>query len=165
MATSLQSQHQPAQARSAQTVAAIVEGAARTLETRGFEGLTTNAVAARAGVSIGSLYQYFPGLEAIVRALIERETGLLLAAIEAIPPEQSGPDALRAVITAAVAQQLGRPGLPPVAAPVEAAGDILAMIRGMVDAAGETVAGDALTARVGHAVFGYLDRSAGALAA
>jgi AcrR family transcriptional regulator len=38
----------------------------------GFDGLTTNAVAAAAGVSIGSLYQYFPNKEALVSALLQR---------------------------------------------------------------------------------------------
>ncbi|MBR8500820.1 TetR/AcrR family transcriptional regulator, partial [Burkholderia cenocepacia] len=50
----------PRQRRSVATVDAIVEAAARILERDGFDGYTTNAVAALAGVSIGSLYQYFP---------------------------------------------------------------------------------------------------------
>jgi AcrR family transcriptional regulator len=43
------------------------------METRGVGALNTNAVAERAGVSIGSLYQYFPGKDAIIVALLERE--------------------------------------------------------------------------------------------
>jgi AcrR family transcriptional regulator len=52
-------------------VDAILEASARVLVKHGFDGLTTNAVATAAGVSIGSLYQYFPNKEAIVAALIE----------------------------------------------------------------------------------------------
>ena len=48
------------QARAKVTLGAIIEAAARILETQGLDGLTTNHIAATAGVSIGSLYQYFP---------------------------------------------------------------------------------------------------------
>ncbi|WP_454277896.1 TetR/AcrR family transcriptional regulator [Sphingomonas sanguinis] len=58
------------QGRSAATVDAIVEAAARILEAAGPSGYTTNAIAQRAGVSVGSLYQYFPNKDAITRALI-----------------------------------------------------------------------------------------------
>lgn len=47
----------------------------------GYDGLTTNAVAAAAGVSIGSLYQYFPNKEALVAALIEDHMERMTAAI------------------------------------------------------------------------------------
>ena len=60
------------QERSQATVDAILSATARVLIRHGFDGLTTNAVASTAGVSIGSLYQYFPNKEALVAALIER---------------------------------------------------------------------------------------------
>jgi AcrR family transcriptional regulator len=63
----------PRQARARSTVAAIVEAAARILAEGGPRAVTTNRVAARAGVSVGSLYQYFPNRSAVLRALIERE--------------------------------------------------------------------------------------------
>ena len=50
----------PGQGRSIATVEAILEAAARILETRGFVGYNTNDIASVAGVSVGSLYQYFP---------------------------------------------------------------------------------------------------------
>lgn len=56
----------PKQNRSKATVAAIVEAAARILAERGWAGFNTNAVAERAGVSIGSLYEYFPDKQALV---------------------------------------------------------------------------------------------------
>jgi len=62
----------PRQERSKATVDSILAATARVLVREGFDGLTTNAVAEKAGVSIGSLYQYFPNKEALVSALIER---------------------------------------------------------------------------------------------
>ncbi len=56
----------PRQARSFATFEAILEAAARILESLGFAGFNTNAVAELAGVSIGSLYQYFPSKEALI---------------------------------------------------------------------------------------------------
>ncbi|MGE0872730.1 MAG: TetR/AcrR family transcriptional regulator [Kofleriaceae bacterium] len=61
----------PRQARSQATVDSILAATTRVLIRHGFDGLTTNAVAELAGVSIGSLYQYFPNKEALVAALIE----------------------------------------------------------------------------------------------
>jgi AcrR family transcriptional regulator len=60
----------PTQARSQETVSVILEASARILESEGLHGFNTNAIAARAGVSIGSLYQYFPNKDAILLALI-----------------------------------------------------------------------------------------------
>lgn len=51
-------------------MAVILEAAARVLERRGLEGFNTNAVAEAAGVSIGSLYQYFPNKDSLTVALI-----------------------------------------------------------------------------------------------
>ena len=48
----------------------ILEASARILESEGLQALNTNAIAARAGVSIGSLYQYFPNKDAILYVLI-----------------------------------------------------------------------------------------------
>jgi AcrR family transcriptional regulator len=62
----------PSQRRSAVTVDLVLEAAARILEDRGMDGFNTNAVAELAGISIGSLYQYFPRKEALTVALIVR---------------------------------------------------------------------------------------------
>jgi AcrR family transcriptional regulator len=62
----------PGQARSQETVSVILEASARILESDGLHAFNTNAIAARAGVSIGSLYQYFPNKDAILLALIDR---------------------------------------------------------------------------------------------
>ncbi|HTX50374.1 MAG TPA: helix-turn-helix domain-containing protein [Caulobacteraceae bacterium] len=63
----------PKQARSRATWEAIVEAAAQVLERRGAEGFNTNAVAERAGVSIGTLYQYFADKQALLVAAARRE--------------------------------------------------------------------------------------------
>ena len=68
----LRTRRDPTQARSRQTVDAIVEAAGQLLVEHGRQGVTTNAVAERAGVSIGSVYQYFADKEAIFEALQER---------------------------------------------------------------------------------------------
>jgi AcrR family transcriptional regulator len=60
---------EPSQARSRATVDAIVQAGARVLADRGWAGFTTNGVADVAGVSIGSLYQYFPDKLSLVEAI------------------------------------------------------------------------------------------------
>jgi AcrR family transcriptional regulator len=101
----------PGQKRSGATVAAILEAAARILETRGLAGYNTNAVAARAGVSIGSLYQYFPSKDAITRALINRGAAELLTAIKSVEIGDDLRSGLERIIDVAVKHQLRRPVL------------------------------------------------------
>lgn len=69
----------PKQARSQATVDAIVEATGQIFEREGFKKTTTTAVAERAGVSVGSLYQYFPNKQALVHALIERHDAQMWA--------------------------------------------------------------------------------------
>ncbi|SPB17158.1 TetR family transcriptional regulator [Caballeronia novacaledonica] len=186
----------PAQSRSEATVASIVEAAAQVLESEGFDGFNTNAVARRAGVSIGSLYQYFPGKDALTVALIRRESTRFYEDASIALSKRSGKAALEYLIGAAVRQQLqrpmlarlldiaeGRPALrgevtktemeelvetivgrasPRHPRPDVASADLLAIVKGMVDAAGERGERDLddLERRVRAAVFGYLSRSA-----
>lgn len=63
---------QPVQRRSKATVDAVLVAAAQVFEAHGYAAGTTNRIAERAGVSIGTLYQYFPSKEAIAVALLER---------------------------------------------------------------------------------------------
>lgn len=93
------------QARSRATVDALVEATARILVKEGFDRTSTNRIAEAAGVSVGSLYQYFPSKEALVAAVIDRHSrGLLavardkLAAVEALPVET----AARALVAMAI---------------------------------------------------------------
>ena len=67
------------QGRSRATVDALVEATARILVREGFDRASTNRIAEAAGVSVGSLYQYFPGKEALVAAVIARHNRQLRA--------------------------------------------------------------------------------------
>ena len=72
----------PRQRRSRQTVDAILEAAARVFSERGYAGCTTNRIAAVAGVSVGSLYEYFPNKDAILVALVERKLALMTGRVQ-----------------------------------------------------------------------------------
>jgi len=78
----------PRQQRARETVDAILLAAAHILKTDGFEAATTNRIAELAGVSIGSLYQYFPNKQSVIAELRERHSdwfeGCLRAEIERI---------------------------------------------------------------------------------
>ncbi|EXB84632.1 bacterial regulatory s, tetR family protein [Acinetobacter baumannii 299505] len=104
----------PSQARSVATFEAILEAAARILESLGLAGFNTNAVAELAGVSIGSLYQYFPSKDALIVELIRRErVELSNRIVEAIEQNDAVDlkEKLKLVIHAAVQHQLNRPQL------------------------------------------------------
>ena len=73
---------EPIQSRSRATVDAIVEAAARVFSERGYAGGSTNWIAERAGVSVGSLYEYFPNKDAILVAVAERHVGRMIADLE-----------------------------------------------------------------------------------
>jgi len=73
----------PKQQRAVLMVEAILEAAAHILEEQAHP-FTTNHIAEKAGVSIGSLYQYFPGADAIMAALIEKHVADEREAAEAI---------------------------------------------------------------------------------
>jgi AcrR family transcriptional regulator len=62
----------PRQSRSRDRVERLLEAASEVIAQTSYESATTNAIAERAGVSIGSLYRYFPDKQAILRALEER---------------------------------------------------------------------------------------------
>lgn len=101
----------PRQSRSAETVGIIIEAAARILETDAHDGFSTNAVATKAGVSIGTLYQYFPNKDAILGALLARETAQFLSQAAAALEKSVAEEALAALILAAIEHQFKRPKL------------------------------------------------------
>ena len=74
---------EPTQARAQQTIQTLFKAAAQILDKQGEAGLTTNKVAAAAGFSIGTLYQYFPSKEVLVRAMAARGQDLVLQELEA----------------------------------------------------------------------------------
>jgi AcrR family transcriptional regulator len=75
----------PKQVRSHAIVQAIVEAGRRLLAEEGAASLTTNQIAERAGVSIGSLYRYFPNRAAVVAAIYDRETAREVANLDEEP--------------------------------------------------------------------------------
>jgi AcrR family transcriptional regulator len=103
-----------AQKRSRATVDALVEATARILVREGFDRASTNRIAGKAGVSIGSLYQYFPTKEALVAAVIDRHNADLmqlaratLTEVLALPLEQ----AVRRLVRVAIDAHRVDPGL------------------------------------------------------
>lgn len=67
------SRRKPAQERALHKVELILESATRIIDQEGLDGLTTNRIAETAGISIGTLYQYFPNKQAIIYTLGQRE--------------------------------------------------------------------------------------------
>ena len=94
----------PRQARSLQKVELVFEATVRLLERGGIEAVTTEAIATTAGISVGTLYQYFADKDAVLAALVEREmtgfTERLARSLDA-PPGAPG-DRLRDAIRAAI---------------------------------------------------------------
>jgi AcrR family transcriptional regulator len=80
----------PRQRRSAETVDAIVEAGARVFAEGGYGRASTNRIAQAAGVSIGSLYEYFPNKDAILVAVAERHLGRMMSDVEDLLLEAQG---------------------------------------------------------------------------
>ena len=74
---------QPRQRRALQTVEAILQAVVKVLKREGFEAITTNRIAEVAGVSIGSVYQYFPDKAAIFAALHQRHVDAVDSMLQA----------------------------------------------------------------------------------
>jgi AcrR family transcriptional regulator len=109
---SIQARKEPKQRRSQATVEAILGAAARVLAQESLAGFNTNRVAEVAGVSVGSLYQYFPNKAALVVALIEREHEALAQALEgtvAASAAQTLDDGLGELARLAIDQQYRDP--------------------------------------------------------
>jgi AcrR family transcriptional regulator len=87
---SLKPRKQPVQARSEATVLTIFEASIQVLLSAGYRKLTTTSVAERAGVSVGTLYQYFPNRQSLIRAVLERYLAEMSASIEADCRQLSG---------------------------------------------------------------------------
>ncbi len=84
------SRRKPLQARAARTVETLLQAAALVIEERGPAGYNTNAVCERAGVSIGSLYQYFSNKDMLTAALIEREHERMVGWLRALMDDTLG---------------------------------------------------------------------------
>ncbi len=95
----------PRQRRSQETVEVILQATAQVLAEQGYAKASTNRIAKRAGVSVGSLYQYFPNKDALFHALIERHVhaqnasfSQLFSVSLASPPRELIRQAVRALV-------------------------------------------------------------------
>jgi AcrR family transcriptional regulator len=86
----LKARKTPRQARSEATVNAIFEATIQVLITHGARQMTTTRVAERAGVSVGTMYQYFPHKQALLYAVIARYLEVVAQVVEACCREQAG---------------------------------------------------------------------------
>jgi AcrR family transcriptional regulator len=97
----LEPRKSPVQARSAASVDAILDATIQVLLRIGKERLTTTRVALRAGVSVGTLYQYFPNKSALLQAALKRHLAEVTEAVELVCKEQRG-RTLRQMVTALI---------------------------------------------------------------
>jgi len=88
----------PRQPRGQRRIEAILDAAERVFAVMGYEATSTNQIAAEAHTSIGSLYQFFPNKEAILRALVARSQEQMRAVLEGVfasdPRDEQSPDEL-----------------------------------------------------------------------
>lgn len=109
--TALEPRKTPVQARSTATVEAISEATIQVLLSHGAERLTTTRVADRAGVSVGTLYQYFPNKQSLLYAVFEDHLEKVASAVEAACDQachQPLADMLRQVVEAFVDVKIER---------------------------------------------------------
>ena len=163
----------PRQARAAETVASILEATAQILEAGGLAAFTTNAVAERAGVSIGTLYQYFADKNEILLALARQQMTIGLASIGRALQGESDPSvegrvramvqatvnafggrhrARKAVTQAILAQGLGTEMMSPIAAFIAAARQQETPLIAALSTEQAFVLSRALAATIRHAV-------------
>ncbi|HTE79856.1 MAG TPA: TetR/AcrR family transcriptional regulator [Reyranella sp.] len=102
------------QKRSQATVETLLDATARVLTREGYDRASTNRIAAVAGVSVGSLYQYFPNKEALVATLVARHNRemlqLLRDALEKVPSRDLA-TTMRELVRATVDAHLVDPAL------------------------------------------------------
>jgi len=163
----------PKQERSKATVEAILEAAAQLLVELRYARMTTAKVAARAGVSVGSLYQYFPTKDALVGALVARKFARIEPLMREIIARTDGQpleDRVRTIIAATIRDKAENPALNMALAEqmphvdgidykAEMSAAAVAMIRGVLEQHREEIAVDDLDLAafmVVHAVEGVI---------
>lgn len=103
----------PQQERSRRRVAALLDAAAEEFAEQGFIAATTTGIAARAGVPIGSLYQWFPDKEALLYGLADRHltegASVLLRALDRAQAAADMESAVRVLVAATVEANAGDP--------------------------------------------------------
>jgi AcrR family transcriptional regulator len=109
--TQFQPRKTPVQARAAVTVGAISEATIQVLLSDGVERLTTTRVAERAGVSVGTLYQYYPNKQSLLFAVLSDHLDKVAAAVELACEQSRGKplaEMIRALVEAFLAAKLER---------------------------------------------------------
>src|SRR5687767_7578077 len=110
----LEARKLPEQARSRETVDAILAATAKLCVRDGVDKASTNRIAETAGVSIGSLYQYFPSKEAVLAALLDRHEARMLRVISSHLVDidrEDLPSLARALVGAVLDAHKVEPGL------------------------------------------------------
>ncbi len=97
----------PTQSRSQETLEIILEAAAQVFSEHGYAAGTTNRIAQRAGVSVGSFYQYFPNKDAVLVALVDSHVNAGMRSVETLLADAVGTEfdleaLLRSFVTAMV---------------------------------------------------------------
>jgi AcrR family transcriptional regulator len=112
--STLEPRKTPLQARSTVTVEAISEATIQVLLADGPARLTTTRVAKRAGVSVGTLYQYYPNKESLLFSVLDQHLGNVVSAVEQACNEHHHDDLktmVEALVTAFVDAKMGRPDI------------------------------------------------------
>jgi len=112
IAAELKPRKSPVQARSLATMDAIYEATIQVLMAEGMARFNTTRVAERAGVSVGSLYQYYPNKRSLLAAVLERHLVHVVEVVEKVCAAQRGmslADMARAVSIAFVDAKMERP--------------------------------------------------------
>ncbi len=104
----------PRQQRSRETVAVLLTATARVLARDGYARASTNRIAEVAGVSIGTIYQYFPNKDALVLAVAQEHAGAMVDLLEQTALDLSGvslPEAVRGFVRGMIAAHAIDPAL------------------------------------------------------
>ena len=105
---------EPRQARSRNTVDTILEATARVFAEYGYAGTNTNVIADKAGLSVGSVYQYFPNKDSLIAALHQRHGEQMQQTVEAVLASPCDPTLrghIDAMVRALLAAHLVEPDL------------------------------------------------------
>jgi AcrR family transcriptional regulator len=136
----------PRQQRAESTVDALLTAASQVLVRDGVERLSTTAVADRAGVSIGSLYQYFGNKDDLLVALAKREVGQILAAVTrefaVSPPGRRGRGIVAAIVAAIAGRSSGNRANLQLLLRYAGRAEILPQVRGFATGFSDLLAGD-----------------------
>jgi AcrR family transcriptional regulator len=127
-------------------VDALLTAASQVLVRDGVERLSTTAVADRAGVSIGSLYQYFGNKDDLLVALAKREVGQILAAVTrefaVSPPGRRGRGIVAAIVAAIAGRSSGNRANLQLLLRYAGRAEILPQVRGFATGFSDLLAGD-----------------------